>query len=197
MPNAAKLQEAVRRRRAAGGPAEQTFATLVGLELRPRRLRDASTLWGSLRTRQGTEARDGVWMHPDLLPTAADLDDPLGFREGASAPEALERGGLRRRAAQAARRSRGRPHRSRGVSLHASALSLLGGWAAPDADQEALRAAVRRAPRGARRRDVPPLPPRPPHRGRAAVSRRPPAGAADPARQGRTLVPARRPLRAR
>jgi putative hydrolase len=89
MPNAGKLQEAVRRRRAAGGPAEQTFATLVGLELRPRRLRDASTLWGSLRTRQGIEARDGVWMHPDLLPTATDLDDPLGFREGAGAPAEL------------------------------------------------------------------------------------------------------------
>ncbi len=89
MPSAGKLQEAVRRRRAAGGPAEQTFASLVGLELRPRRLRDASTLWGSLRTRQGTEARDGVWMHPDLLPTAADLDDPLGFREDAGAPESL------------------------------------------------------------------------------------------------------------
>lgn len=89
MPSAAKLQEAVRRRRAAGGPAEQTFANLVGLELRPRRLRDASTLWGSLRTRQGLEARDGVWMHPDLLPTAADLDDPLGFREGAEATAAL------------------------------------------------------------------------------------------------------------
>jgi putative hydrolase len=89
MPNAGKLQEAFRRRRAAGGPAEQTFATLVGLELRPRRLRDASTLWGSLRTRQGVEARDGVWMHPDLLPTDADLDDPLGFREDAAAPEEL------------------------------------------------------------------------------------------------------------
>jgi putative hydrolase len=89
MPAATKMQEAVRRRRAAGGPAEETFATLVGLELRPRRLRDASTLWGSLRTRQGTEARDGVWMHPDLLPTAADLDDPLGFREDAAAPESL------------------------------------------------------------------------------------------------------------
>jgi putative hydrolase len=86
MPSATKLQEAVRRRRAAGGPAEQTFASLVGLELRPRRLRDASTLWGSLRTRQGPEARDGVWMHPDLLPTATDLDDPLGFREGAGTP---------------------------------------------------------------------------------------------------------------
>jgi putative hydrolase len=89
MPAATKMQEAVRRRRAAGGPAEETFATLVGLELRPRRLRDASTLWGSLRTRQGTEARDGVWMHPDLLPTAADLDDPLGFREDAAAPESM------------------------------------------------------------------------------------------------------------
>lgn len=89
MPAAGKLAEAVRRRRAAGGPAEQTFATLVGLELRPRRLRDASTLWGSLRTRQGIEARDGVWMHPDLLPTSADLDDPLGFREDAGAPEEL------------------------------------------------------------------------------------------------------------
>jgi putative hydrolase len=89
MPSATKLQEAFRRRRAAGGPAEETFASLVGLELRPRRLRDASTLWGSLRTRQGTEARDGVWMHPHLLPSAADLDDPLGFREDASAPAEL------------------------------------------------------------------------------------------------------------
>lgn len=89
MPTAARLQEAVRRRRAAGGPAEETFATLVGLELRPRRLRDASTLWGSLRTRQGTEARDGVWMSPHLLPTDADLDDPLGFREGSDAPTQL------------------------------------------------------------------------------------------------------------
>jgi putative hydrolase len=81
MPAATKLQEAIRRRRAAGGPAEETFAALVGLELRPRRLRDASTLWGSLRSRQGLEARDAVWAHPDLLPSAADLDDPLGFRE--------------------------------------------------------------------------------------------------------------------
>jgi uncharacterized protein (DUF2342 family) len=81
MPDAAKLQEAIRRRRAAGGPAEATFSALVGLELRPRRLRDASALWGSLRSRQGHEARDAVWAHPDLLPTPADLDDPLGFRD--------------------------------------------------------------------------------------------------------------------
>ncbi|MEO5709837.1 MAG: zinc-dependent metalloprotease [Nocardioidaceae bacterium] len=83
MPHASRMQEAVRRRRAAGGPAESALAALVGLELRPRRLRDASALWGSLRSRKGQEARDAVWSHPDLLPTAADLDDPLGFQEGA------------------------------------------------------------------------------------------------------------------
>jgi putative hydrolase len=88
MPAAGKMQEAIRRRRAAGGPAEETFAALVGLELRPRRLRDASTLWGSLRSRQGKEARDAVWAHPDLLPTPAQLDDPLGFRE--DLPEVTE-----------------------------------------------------------------------------------------------------------
>lgn len=89
MPSAGKLQEAIRRRRAAGGPAEETFAALVGLELRPRRLRDASALWGSLRSRQGIDARDAVWAHPDLLPTAEDLDDPLGFREDLGTVETL------------------------------------------------------------------------------------------------------------
>jgi putative hydrolase len=89
MPVATKLHELVRRRRASGGPAEQTFGALVGLELRPRRLRDAATLWGSLRDRQGAEGRDAVWAHPDLLPTAADLDDPLGFREDMSVPNEL------------------------------------------------------------------------------------------------------------
>ena len=86
MPTASRLQEAVRRRRAAGGPAESTFAALVGLELRPRRLRDASALWGALRSRKGPAARDAVWSHPDLMPTAEDLDDPLGF--GERAPDA-------------------------------------------------------------------------------------------------------------
>jgi putative hydrolase len=81
MPQANALREAVRRRRATGGPAEATFAALVGLELRPRRLRDAAALWGSLRAAQGSEARDAVWSHPDLLPVASDLDDPLGFAE--------------------------------------------------------------------------------------------------------------------
>ncbi|MBB4891411.1 putative hydrolase [Streptomyces olivoverticillatus] len=79
LPSAGALRETLRRRRASGGPAEQTFATLIGLELRPRRLRDASRLWASLTDARGVDGRDGLWEHPDMLPTAADLDDPDGF----------------------------------------------------------------------------------------------------------------------
>ncbi len=88
MPAAGALAETVRRRRAAGGPAEATFATLVGLELRPRRMRDAANLWAAVRDARGPSGRDAVWSHPDLIPTSADLDDPLGFVSGdQAAPE--------------------------------------------------------------------------------------------------------------
>ena len=79
LSSADALRETLRRRRATGGPAEQTFATLIGLELRPRRLRDASRLWASLTDARGVDGRDGLWAHPDMLPTASDLDDPDGF----------------------------------------------------------------------------------------------------------------------
>ena len=79
IPGAAALGETLRRRRASGGPAEQTFATLVGLELRPRKLREAAALWERLTQAAGADARDAIWQHPDLLPAADDLDDPAGF----------------------------------------------------------------------------------------------------------------------
>ncbi|GLH97122.1 hydrolase [Phytohabitans aurantiacus] len=79
LPNVVKLGEAFRRRRAAGGPAEQTFAALVGLELRPRRLREAATLWAALTEHRGISGRDALWGHPDLLPSAEDFADPDGY----------------------------------------------------------------------------------------------------------------------
>ena len=82
LPGAARLREAVRRRRAVGGPAEHVLATLVGLELRPRRLREAAALWGAMKAEHGIEARDDVWDHPDLVPGADDLDDPIGYAQG-------------------------------------------------------------------------------------------------------------------
>ncbi len=79
LPHAVQLRETVRRRRASGGPAEQTFAALVGLQLRPRRLREAAALWAEVAAARGTEGRDALWDHPDLLPGPSDLDDPAGF----------------------------------------------------------------------------------------------------------------------
>jgi putative hydrolase len=81
MTSAVQLRETMRRRRAAGGPAERTFATLVGMELRPRLLREAATLFAVVRAGRGVEERDALWAHPDLLPSPDDLADPLGFIE--------------------------------------------------------------------------------------------------------------------
>lgn len=81
LPSAVALRETMRRRRAAGGPAERTFATLVGMELRPRLAREAATLFAVVRAGRGVEARDALWAHPDLLPGPDDLADPLGFVE--------------------------------------------------------------------------------------------------------------------
>lgn len=91
LPRVSALREIMTRRRAVGGPAEQTFAGLVGLELRPRRLREASRLWAIIGEEWGISGRDDLWSHPDLLPTAEDLDDPEGFanrRADARAAEA-------------------------------------------------------------------------------------------------------------
>ena len=79
MPGTVALAEMLRRRRATGGPAEQTFATLVGLELRPRKMREAAVLWERLTSAAGIDTRDAVWNHPDLMPSSADLDEPAGF----------------------------------------------------------------------------------------------------------------------
>jgi putative hydrolase len=81
LPHADALRETVRRRRATGGPAEHTFAALVGLELRPRRVRDAVSLWTTIEAARGLEGRDAVWDHPDLLPSSEDLDDPAGYAQ--------------------------------------------------------------------------------------------------------------------
>ena len=79
MADAPQLDELIRRRRASAGPTREVFRDLLGLELRPRLIRDAENLWASLEHRYGFNERDGVWRHPDLLPTAAHLADPLSY----------------------------------------------------------------------------------------------------------------------
>jgi len=79
LPRSGAIAEMVRRRRAAGGPAESAFATLVGLELRPRRLREAAAMWQHLTDELGAERRDALWSHFDAVPTSEDIDAPEAF----------------------------------------------------------------------------------------------------------------------
>jgi putative hydrolase len=79
LPSAAALSETLRRRRAVGGPAERTFMTLMGLQLRPGRLKQANQYWDLMLERKGVSKRDEVWSHPDLLPSTEDLKDPDAY----------------------------------------------------------------------------------------------------------------------
>ena len=79
IPGTYALSEMLHRRRATGGPAEQTFSTLVGLELRPRKIHEATLLWKRLTDEVGINSRDKIWQHPDMLPRFNDLDEPADF----------------------------------------------------------------------------------------------------------------------
>lgn len=87
LPKSGAIAETVRRRRAAGGPAESAFSTLVGLELRPRRLREAAAMWQKITDEVGDENRDALWSHPDLVPTSEDIDDPAALIARLTGPE--------------------------------------------------------------------------------------------------------------
>ncbi|PJJ71623.1 putative hydrolase [Diaminobutyricimonas aerilata] len=86
LPRADAIAETVKRRRASGGPAESAFATLVGLELRPRRLREAAAMWRAVTDAVGAERRDALWSHPDLVPVGSDIDDPAALTARLTGP---------------------------------------------------------------------------------------------------------------
>lgn len=79
LPDSVRLAEAARRRRAVGGPAEDALGALVGLKLRPRRMREAAAMWQKVTDAVGIAARDSLWDYPDLQPTSADIDDPAAL----------------------------------------------------------------------------------------------------------------------
>ncbi|MEN2740022.1 zinc-dependent metalloprotease [Microbacterium sp. X-17] len=79
LPSAHRIAEVVRRRRAVGGPGEKALGSLVGLELRPRRMREAAAMWRAVTDAVGVEARDALWDYADLMPTAEDIDDPASL----------------------------------------------------------------------------------------------------------------------
>jgi putative hydrolase len=84
LPQLEALREVLRRRRANGSPAEEMLAKTIGIELRPRRVREAFDWWESVLATEGTSGRDAKWAHPDLLPSV----EVLSGTPQAPAPDA-------------------------------------------------------------------------------------------------------------
>ena len=76
LPSRGAIAESIRRNRAAGRPGETALAGLIGLDARPRRLREAAAMWRAIDSAVDSTTRDSLWDHPDVLPTATDIDDP-------------------------------------------------------------------------------------------------------------------------
>lgn len=96
LPNFSALQEMQRRNRATNSPSQQLFASLLGLEVSPRKARECSIFWGELvalgtagENNEGVETRDHRWEDSALLPTLKDLADPEGFIRSTTVPDDL------------------------------------------------------------------------------------------------------------
>ncbi|MDO5049792.1 MAG: zinc-dependent metalloprotease [Actinomycetaceae bacterium] len=85
LPHIDQLRELMRRRRVAGGAAEQMLAKLIGLQMRPRQARNAAKLWEIVTAERGRAERDALWQHPDFAPNADELQDPEAFLAGRAA----------------------------------------------------------------------------------------------------------------
>jgi putative hydrolase len=89
LPDFAKLSETQQRRRATKSPTQQLFATLVGLEVSPRRTREAREFWTQLTKIGDVKMRDSIWDEAVLLPDAEQLIDPEGFIKSRIVPDDL------------------------------------------------------------------------------------------------------------
>jgi putative hydrolase len=89
LPSLSKLSETQQRRRATKSPTQQLFATLVGLEVSPRKTREAMQFWEKIVELRDQKTRDEIWDESFLLPTSDQLGEPLEFLKGRTVPDDL------------------------------------------------------------------------------------------------------------
>jgi len=87
LPNIAALQETLRRRRATSAPTQQLFANLFGLQVSPRRAREATAFWKSVTELRDIQMRDQIWS--GILPSADDLLTPENYLGSIEIPDDL------------------------------------------------------------------------------------------------------------
>jgi putative hydrolase len=83
------LIENSRRRRATNSPMQQLFANLLGVEVSPRKMREASAFWSEVKIIKGSDGRDKCWDDPAFLPMPNDLADVKAFLNSVTVPDDL------------------------------------------------------------------------------------------------------------
>ena len=83
------LIENSRRRRATNSPMQQLFANLLGVEVSPRKMREASAFWSEVKIIKGSDGRDKCWDDPAFLPMPDDLADVKAFLNSVTVPDDL------------------------------------------------------------------------------------------------------------
>ena len=83
------LIENSRRRRATNSPMQQIFANLLGVEVSPRKMREASAFWSEVKKLRGADGRDKCWQDPAFLPMPNDLIDVKAFLDSITVPDDL------------------------------------------------------------------------------------------------------------
>ena len=89
LPSYPALSETLRRARATKSPTQQLFATLLGLEVSPRKMRECSHFWFEVESEIGLGLRDQRWEDPALLPRSQDLSDVNKFLNSTIVPDDL------------------------------------------------------------------------------------------------------------
>ena len=89
LPSFPALSETLRRGRATKSPTQQLFATLLGLEVSPRKMRECSHFWFDVESEIGLSERDKRWEDPAFLPRAEDLSDVKKFLGSTIVPDDL------------------------------------------------------------------------------------------------------------
>jgi putative hydrolase len=89
IPSFNALIENSRRRRAVNSPMQQLFATLLGLEVSPRKMREATAFWSEVKSLRGSDGRDRCWEDPAFLPMPNDLKDVAAFLNSVTVPDDL------------------------------------------------------------------------------------------------------------
>ena len=89
MPAFNALIENSRRRRATNAPMQQLFANLLGLEVSPRKMREASVFWSEVKNLRGADGRDKCWEDAAFLPMPDDLSNVKAFLDSVTVPDDL------------------------------------------------------------------------------------------------------------